>query len=168
MRMQNEHKNARKTHNVEVQANSIHLHSLMWLIFGEQTNAVYLESVLQRKIRLESYWCGCTFIRATNEQPAERFFVRFCGECWTSNFLAFASVPHALFAIVYRCGCPLMLHVDHPSECVTLRSSFPHLSLPSVVSLFLRQAYWCVSITKVVYPFMDSTRWHYIDITHRT
>ncbi len=86
-------------------------------LFGEQANAIRLESVLQRKIRSQSYWCGRTlrhylqFFEKLNpfEQPTNNLRNACSFACvvnaeqatfWHS--FAFASVPHALFA--YRCG----------------------------------------------------------------
>ncbi len=71
-------------------------------MFGKQANAIRLESELQRKIHLQSYWCGRTFIRAANEWPVERLLICLCNQHWTSNFLAFSRIREQGFAC--RCG----------------------------------------------------------------
>ncbi len=69
-----------------------HAKCIMWM------NSIHLCGVclanrrMLSEIRSQSYWCGCTLIRAANESPAERMLVRLCGKFWTSNFLAFVRI----------------------------------------------------------------------------
>ncbi len=72
-----------------------------------QANAICLESVLQRKIRSQSYWCGHTLIRAANNNQRNACSFAYAANAEQATFwylFAFALVPHALFAFAYRCG----------------------------------------------------------------
>ncbi len=103
----------------------------MWCMFSEQANAIRLESVLERKIRLQSYWCGRTLIRApTNNQRNACSFtcvanaeqVTFC------NLFTFALVLHVLFAFEYRCGRALrfmFIYIKRQTDYKTCRVSSP-------------------------------------------